>query len=173
MFRAVVLVLGCLLQRKLVTTEGHSGTNCHVFYAVHMDGGIGAARALAEQHRLEFIQRVSACFKPLMLPPPVGPALLHFLHPVIEVRFSRAAKVLTSASCWMDIWLASTFLNISYLIKDPLRRLSTQWHTHIHTKRHIDAPRKAHVYTLFIQQSSSLRTSYMWNRIQLNVFGDD
>ncbi|XP_030250288.1 neuroendocrine convertase 2-like isoform X2 [Sparus aurata] len=60
MFRAVVLVLGCLLQRKLVTTEGHSGTNCHVFYAVHMDGGIGAARTLAEQHRLEFIQRVGS-----------------------------------------------------------------------------------------------------------------
>lgn len=72
MFGAVVLVLGCLLQRKLVTTEGHSGTNRHVFYAVQMDGGISAARALAEQLRLEFIQRVSACFNPLSLPPPVG-----------------------------------------------------------------------------------------------------
>ncbi|KAM8734296.1 neuroendocrine convertase 2-like isoform 2-T2 [Acanthopagrus schlegelii] len=60
MFGAVVLVLGCLLQRKLVTTEGHSGTNRHVFYAVQMDGGISAARALAEQLRLEFIQRVGS-----------------------------------------------------------------------------------------------------------------
>ncbi|XP_033497135.2 proprotein convertase subtilisin/kexin type 4-like [Epinephelus lanceolatus] len=60
MFRAVVLVLACLLQRKLVTTEGHRGTNRHVFYAVQMDGGIKAARALADQHRLEFVQRVGS-----------------------------------------------------------------------------------------------------------------
>ncbi|XP_029308100.1 proprotein convertase subtilisin/kexin type 4-like isoform X2 [Cottoperca gobio] len=60
MFSAVVLVLGCLLQRKLVTTEGHRGTNRHVFYAVRMDGGIRAARALAAQHRLEFIQQVGS-----------------------------------------------------------------------------------------------------------------
>nr|XP_046256264.1 proprotein convertase subtilisin/kexin type 4-like [Scatophagus argus] len=60
MFSAVVLVLGCLLQVKLVTTEGHHGTNRHVFYAVQMDGGIRAARALAEQHGLEFIQQVGS-----------------------------------------------------------------------------------------------------------------
>lgn len=60
MFSAVVLVLGCLLQRKLVTTEGHRGTNRHVFYAVQMDGGARAARALAEEHGLEFIQRVGS-----------------------------------------------------------------------------------------------------------------
>ncbi|XP_040901298.1 proprotein convertase subtilisin/kexin type 4-like [Toxotes jaculatrix] len=60
MFSAVVLVLGCLLQSKLVTTEGHRGTNRYVFYAVHMDGGIRAARALAEHHELEFIQRVGS-----------------------------------------------------------------------------------------------------------------
>ncbi|KAI4811004.1 hypothetical protein KUCAC02_013931 [Chaenocephalus aceratus] len=55
MFSAVVLVLVCLMQMKLVTTEGHRGTN--VFYAVQMDRGIRAARALAEQHTLEFIQQ--------------------------------------------------------------------------------------------------------------------
>ncbi|XP_078109837.1 neuroendocrine convertase 2-like isoform X2 [Sander vitreus] len=60
MFSAVVLVLGCLLQMKLVTTEGHRGTNRHVFYAVQMDGGISAARALAKQHGLEFIQQVGS-----------------------------------------------------------------------------------------------------------------
>ncbi|KAG8010309.1 Proprotein convertase subtilisin/kexin type 6, partial [Nibea albiflora] len=60
MFSAVVLVLGCLLQRKLVTTEGHRGTNRHVFYAVQMDGGVRAARALVEQHGLEFIQQVGS-----------------------------------------------------------------------------------------------------------------
>ncbi|XP_044065364.1 proprotein convertase subtilisin/kexin type 4-like isoform X4 [Siniperca chuatsi] len=60
MFGAVVLVFGCLLQRKLVTTEGHRGTNRHVFYAVQMDGDIRAARALAEQHGLEFIQQVGS-----------------------------------------------------------------------------------------------------------------
>ncbi|XP_059195886.1 neuroendocrine convertase 2-like [Centropristis striata] len=60
MFSAVVLLLGCLLQRKLVTTEGHRGTNRHVFYAVQMDGGIRAARALAKQHGLEFIQQVGS-----------------------------------------------------------------------------------------------------------------
>ncbi|XP_071324577.1 furin-like protease kpc-1 [Trachinotus anak] len=60
MFSAVVLVIGCLLQRKLVTTEGHRGTNRNVFYAVQVDGGITAARTLAEQHGLEFIQRVGS-----------------------------------------------------------------------------------------------------------------
>ncbi|XP_039974572.1 furin-like protease kpc-1 [Xiphias gladius] len=60
MFSAVFLVVGCLLQRKVVTTEGHRGTNRYVFYAVHMDGGIRSARALAEQHGLEFIQRVGS-----------------------------------------------------------------------------------------------------------------
>ncbi|XP_047190979.1 endoprotease bli-like isoform X2 [Scophthalmus maximus] len=60
MFSAVVLVLGCLLQMKLVTTEGHRVTNRRVFYAVHMDGGIAAARALAQRHGLEFIQQVGS-----------------------------------------------------------------------------------------------------------------
>ncbi|TNN37834.1 hypothetical protein EYF80_052005 [Liparis tanakae] len=57
MFSAVLLALGCVLQRNLVTTEGHHGTNRHVLYAVHMDGGAAAAGALAERHGLEFIQR--------------------------------------------------------------------------------------------------------------------
>ncbi|KAM3613976.1 uncharacterized protein V6R79_007817 [Siganus canaliculatus] len=60
MFSALVLVFGCLLQSNLVTTEGHRGTNRHVFYAVQMDGGIRAARALAEQFGLEFIQQVGS-----------------------------------------------------------------------------------------------------------------
>ncbi|XP_035020543.1 furin-like protease kpc-1 isoform X1 [Hippoglossus stenolepis] len=60
MFGAVVLVLGCLLQMKLVTTEGHHGTKRFVFYAAHVDGGIGAARALTAQHGLEFIQQVGS-----------------------------------------------------------------------------------------------------------------
>ncbi|KAG7475171.1 hypothetical protein JOB18_025893 [Solea senegalensis] len=60
MFVATVLVLGCLLQRNIVTTEGHRGTKSNVFYAVHMDGGIRAARAVAKQHKLEFIQRVGS-----------------------------------------------------------------------------------------------------------------
>lgn len=76
MFSAVVLVLGCLLQMKLVTTEGHRGTNRHVFYAVQMDGGVRAARGLVEQHGLEFIQRVSARLSSLLLPSPMG--LLQF-----------------------------------------------------------------------------------------------
>ncbi|XP_017268681.2 furin-like protease kpc-1 [Kryptolebias marmoratus] len=60
MFFALVLLCCCLLQRKHVTTEGHRGTNRHVFYAVQMDGGTWAVRALAEQHGLEFIQRVGS-----------------------------------------------------------------------------------------------------------------
>lgn len=72
MLSAVLLVLGCLLQRTVVTTEGHRGTNRHVFYALRMDGGIRAARALAVQHGLEFIRRVSGSLKPLLLPPPMG-----------------------------------------------------------------------------------------------------
>lgn len=64
MFSAALLVVGCLLlQRNPVTTEGHRGTNRHVFYALRVDGGPAAARALAEQHGLEFILRVSACLR--------------------------------------------------------------------------------------------------------------
>ncbi|XP_041649206.1 uncharacterized protein LOC121513485 [Cheilinus undulatus] len=60
MFTAVVLVLSCLLQRTPVTTEGHHGTNRHVFYAVQMNGGIIAARALAKAHGLDFIQQIGS-----------------------------------------------------------------------------------------------------------------
>uniref|UniRef100_UPI0037E838A5 proprotein convertase subtilisin/kexin type 4-like n=1 Tax=Semicossyphus pulcher TaxID=241346 RepID=UPI0037E838A5 len=60
MFREVVLVLSCLLQRTVVTTEGQSGTNQHVFYAVQMDGGIRAARSLAKQQGLHFIQQIGS-----------------------------------------------------------------------------------------------------------------
>uniref|UniRef100_A0AAQ4PL92 P/Homo B domain-containing protein n=1 Tax=Gasterosteus aculeatus aculeatus TaxID=481459 RepID=A0AAQ4PL92_GASAC len=61
MFSAALLVVGCLLlQRNPVTTEGHRGTNRHVFYALRVDGGPAAARALAEQHGLEFILRVGS-----------------------------------------------------------------------------------------------------------------
>lgn len=67
-----MLLLGCLLQRRLVTTEGHHGTNRQVFYVVQMDGGDTAAKALAEQHRLQLIQQVSACFKT----PGITPTLL-------------------------------------------------------------------------------------------------
>ncbi|KAM8869957.1 neuroendocrine convertase 1-like isoform 4-T5 [Spinachia spinachia] len=59
MFSAALLVLGCLLlQRNPVTTEGHRETNRHVFYALQVDGGPGAAKVLAKQHGLEFILRV-------------------------------------------------------------------------------------------------------------------
>ncbi|XP_028985756.1 neuroendocrine convertase 2-like isoform X2 [Betta splendens] len=58
MFGAGLLVLGCLLQRSVVTTEGHRGTDRHVFYAVRMDGGIRAARTVAVRHGLDFMQRV-------------------------------------------------------------------------------------------------------------------
>ncbi|XP_020565544.1 proprotein convertase subtilisin/kexin type 4-like [Oryzias latipes] len=60
MFSFLVLVCSCLLQSELVATEGHRGPKRHVFYAVHIDGGSKAARALAEQHKLEFIQRVGS-----------------------------------------------------------------------------------------------------------------
>lgn len=67
MFSALVLVFGCLLQRRPVTTEGHHGTNRYIFYAVQMDRGVRGARALAQQHGLEFIQRVSAFLSPCRL----------------------------------------------------------------------------------------------------------
>ncbi|KAM4569022.1 furin-like protease kpc-1 [Fundulus diaphanus] len=60
MFSASLLVCCFLLQRNVATTEGHHGTNRHVFYAVQMKGGAKAVRALAEQHGLEFIQRVGS-----------------------------------------------------------------------------------------------------------------
>lgn len=78
MFSAVMLVLGCVLQRRLVTTEGHRGTNRHEVYAVQMDGGVRAARAVAEQHGLEFIQRVSARLKPPVFTSTWGPAISIF-----------------------------------------------------------------------------------------------
>ncbi|TWW79638.1 hypothetical protein D4764_10G0006680 [Takifugu flavidus] len=67
MFSALVLVFGCLLQRKPVTTEGHHGTNRHIFYVVQMDRGIRGARVLAQQHGLEFIQRHQLQFQPSVL----------------------------------------------------------------------------------------------------------
>ncbi|MEQ2166278.1 hypothetical protein GOODEAATRI_026232, partial [Goodea atripinnis] len=75
MFSASLLVCCLLLQRNLATTEGHHGTNRHVFYAIQMKGGTETVRALAEQHELEFIQRVSACLKLLSFPPPMWPQL--------------------------------------------------------------------------------------------------
>ncbi|KAM6967622.1 proprotein convertase subtilisin/kexin type 4-like [Aplochiton taeniatus] len=53
-----LLVLVGVLQWPSLTTRGQPGTNRQVFYAVEMDGGVRAARALAEQHGLEFISRI-------------------------------------------------------------------------------------------------------------------
>lgn len=106
MFTAFVLVLGCLLQRNLVTTEGHRGTNCLIFYAVQMDGGTRAAKALAEQHGLEFVQRVSACLKSLCYSN-LRACNLHFLNLHSKISFIlfylRAANELTSISYLRDI----------------------------------------------------------------------
>lgn len=114
MLSAVLLVLGCLLQRKVVTTEGHHGTNRHVFYAVRIDGGIRAARALAVQHGLEFIRRVSGSLKPLLLPPPMG---LQFAFSKsgywVFFSFCWAAKVLTSIFHLRNIWLSLNYSSIS------------------------------------------------------------
>ncbi|XP_059920789.1 neuroendocrine convertase 1-like [Gadus macrocephalus] len=60
MFNAIVMPFICMLQLQLVATEGQRGTNRPVFYAVEMDGGVRAARDLAEQHGLEFISRVGS-----------------------------------------------------------------------------------------------------------------
>lgn len=142
MFRVVVLVLACLLQRKLVTTEGHRGTNRHVFYAVQMDGGIKAARALADQHGLEFIQRVSACLKPLLLSP----------HMSLKFTFAKSGSwdfFEELPKCWLHfpIWgisdfhqITAAFLNISYLINTVGR---PQRVTHTYEKTH----RKEHTHT--------------------------
>ena len=62
MFNTIVLPFICMLQLQLVATEGQRGTKRPVFYAVEMDGGVRAARDLAEHHGLEFISRVSPCF---------------------------------------------------------------------------------------------------------------
>ncbi|XP_052348612.1 neuroendocrine convertase 1-like [Oncorhynchus keta] len=60
MDRAVIVLLTvcCLMQGPLVTTGRQPGTKQHFFYAVEMDGGTRAARALAEQHGLQFISRI-------------------------------------------------------------------------------------------------------------------
>ncbi|KAM4632835.1 neuroendocrine convertase 1-like [Polymixia lowei] len=58
MFNVIVLVFCCMLQWPLVATERQRGTDRHVFYAVETDGGVRAARAVAEQHGLEFISRI-------------------------------------------------------------------------------------------------------------------
>eukprot|EP00064_Thunnus_orientalis_P007345 superscaffoldBa00000808_g7365 len=95
MFSAVVLVVGCLLQGTLATTEGHRGTNRHVFYAVEMDGGIKAARALAEQHGLEFIQRSLLHHSSLLRPHPPVPPIPR--NPLASPSLSHASSLLQPA----------------------------------------------------------------------------
>ena len=75
MFNAIALVLSCMLQWVLLTTEGQRGTNRYVFYAVEMDGGVPAAGALAQQHGLEFISQVSAYLKTDLITCTYGPAI--------------------------------------------------------------------------------------------------
>lgn len=76
MDRAVIVLLTvcCLLQWLLATTGGQPGTKPH-FYAVEMDGGATDARALAEQHGLQFISQVSAYLKPTFITSSYGPAI--------------------------------------------------------------------------------------------------
>lgn len=52
-----------MLQWREAATEGQRGTDSSVFYAVEMEGGVGAAQSLAKQHGLQFISRVSAYLK--------------------------------------------------------------------------------------------------------------
>ncbi|XP_030641192.1 neuroendocrine convertase 1-like [Chanos chanos] len=55
---AAVLIVSCLLHWRIAATGGQRGAEAHVFYAVEMEGGSQAARALAEQHGLQFISRI-------------------------------------------------------------------------------------------------------------------
>lgn len=92
MFSASLLVCCFLLQRNLATTEGHHGTNCHVFYAIQMKGGTKAVRALAEQYGLEFIQRVSACLKLLLCPQHMGLQSWGFFFPSSSSFFFKSCQ---------------------------------------------------------------------------------
>lgn len=76
-----------------MTTEGHHGSNRHIFYAVQMDGGVRGARVLAQQHGLEFIQRVSASPPS---PPTRGLSLSTISTNLPGDLFINAAKMLTS-----------------------------------------------------------------------------
>lgn len=149
MFSAVVLLLSSLLQRQLVTTQGHPGTNCYVFNAVHMDGGIRAVRALAKQHGLEFIQQVSARLNPPHVYLNWWACNLHIL---VQMMFFfpllfcfvcvGAVKVLTSISYLRNIWLSSNYSGVpEYYISDQRRSAvhAEEMHmsSYIHVKTYV------------------------------------
>lgn len=96
MGQPAVLILLWMLQWRYVTTGGQRGTEASVFYAVEMKGGIQAVRALAEQHGLQFISRVSAYFERPLLLPPIDPQFSFFKSVYSESFIGRNLKVLTS-----------------------------------------------------------------------------
>lgn len=98
MGRPAVLALLWMLQWHHATTGGQRGTEANVFYALEMEGGIQAVRALAEQHGLQFISRVSAYFKQPLLLPPIDPQFSFFKSVYSESFIGRNLKVLTSIS---------------------------------------------------------------------------
>ncbi|XP_066558711.1 PC3-like endoprotease variant B [Amia ocellicauda] len=54
----VLLVMHCVQQCQCASTRVQDSTKSHVFYAVEMEGGSRAARALAKQHGLQFISKI-------------------------------------------------------------------------------------------------------------------
>ena len=98
MNRPAVLTLFWMLQWRYVTTGGQRGTDANVFYAVEVEGGIRAVRALADQHGLRFISRVSAYFKRPLLLPPIDPQFSFFKSVYSGSFIGRNLKVLTSIS---------------------------------------------------------------------------
>ncbi|XP_051780696.1 neuroendocrine convertase 1-like [Erpetoichthys calabaricus] len=52
------LLMFCMQQYISASSREQASTNAHIFYAVEMEGGTDAARALAKQHGLQFISKI-------------------------------------------------------------------------------------------------------------------
>ncbi|MBN3319532.1 NECA endoprotease, partial [Atractosteus spatula] len=55
---ALLLLMYHTQQWQTVATRGQNSIKSHIFYAVEMEGGSPAARALAKQHGLQFISKI-------------------------------------------------------------------------------------------------------------------
>lgn len=154
MFRLVLLCC-CLLQRKHETTEGHRGTDRHVFYVVHMDGGTLAVKALAEQHGLEFIQRVSACLKLLLLPPPMG---MQLQNPVTEGFFFLLFKSCQSADFYFLLERYLTFIKLQQHF----------WIFYIWSKPHREAHTHRRSYIICSPKRRPMRMYIKWSEANLS-----
>lgn len=118
-----------------------------------MDRGTRAVKALAEQHRLEFIQRVSACLKLLLLPPPMG---MQLQNPVTEGFFLlRLFKSCQSADFYFLLERYLTFIKLQqhfwifHIWSKPHRE------AHTHMRSYIICSQKRRLMHMYIKLSEA------------------